>query len=143
MEKTLISDMHIFPLNVLAGRWTLLRNTDHLLRRFGQLDLLDLAAGSETEFELRAEADRFLSAINGRVQARLLDLRAGSPSLGVSINLSLDANDPHGLLVPFGVACSIYTETEARLIVLSTHSEHHPEDRIATPDELQKYSAIQ
>jgi dTDP-4-dehydrorhamnose 3,5-epimerase-like enzyme len=105
--------------------------------------LLDLAAGAQTEFQIRAEADRFLFAINGRAQARLLDLRPGSPTHGASHILTLDAADPRGLLVPFGLACALYAETNARLILLSTHSEAHAKDRIATPDELEKYTAVQ
>lgn len=135
--------MHVFPLTLTDGRWTLLRENDHLLRRFGQLDLLDLTAAQETDFELRAEADRFLFAINGRAEARLLDLRIGSPSLGARVTVVLDTEDPQGLLLPFGVACGLYAPIDARLIILSTHSEIHVEDRKATGEELQKYAAVQ
>lgn len=138
-----ISDMHVFPLTVSDGRWTLLRENDHILRRFGQLDLLDLNSGQETDFELRAEADRFLFAINGRAEARLVDLRTGSPSLGSRITVVLDTEDPHGLLLPFGVACALYAPVDARLIILDTHSEIHAGDRKATAEELQKYAAVQ
>ncbi|MEX1071774.1 MAG: hypothetical protein WEC37_04025 [Anaerolineales bacterium] len=138
-----ISDMHVFPLTVAGGTWTLLRDNDHLLRRFGQLDLLDMTTGQETDFELRAEADRFLFAINGRAEARLLDLRPGSPSLGTRITVVLDTEDPQGLLLPFGVACALYATTDFRLIILSTHSETHAEDRKATTAELQKYATVQ
>ncbi|MEX1071012.1 MAG: dTDP-4-dehydrorhamnose 3,5-epimerase family protein [Anaerolineales bacterium] len=142
-EMLPISDVHLFPLTVSAGRWKLLSEEDHLLRRFGQLELLDLDASQETDFELRAEADRFLFAINGRARAQLLDLRTSSPSLGERVNISLDTENAQGLLLPFGVACALYAETDSRLIVLSTHSQSHPEDRLATPDELQKYSVVQ
>jgi hypothetical protein len=138
-----ISDMHIFPLTVSGTRWTLLRDNDHLLRRFGQLDLIDLNAGQETDFELRAEADRFLFAINGRAEARLLDLRPGSPSLGSRVTILLDTEDPQGLLLPFGVACGLYAPIDARLIILSTHGENHIDDRKATAEELQTYAALQ
>jgi len=138
-----IYDMHVFQLQRSEGGLPLLREKDHLLRRFGQLELMDLAAGKQTEFALRAEADRFLFVTSGRARVQLIDLRAGSPSQGVHTSLLLDEAEPRGLLVPFGVACAIYAEVDARLIVLSTHSEVHPEDRAATPDELQKYVAIQ
>ncbi len=135
--------MHTFPLTVADGHWTLLRDNDHLLRRFGQLDLLDLSAGQETDFELRAEADRFLFAINGRAEARLLDLRSGSPSLGSRVTVALDTENPQGLLLPFGVACGFNSPVSARLIILSTHSETHAGDRKATAEELQRYAAVQ
>lgn len=138
-----IADMRVFPMRVAAGRLVLLREADHLLRRFGQLELLDLAAGTQTEFELRAEADRFLFAIAGRVALRLLDLRDGSPSRGAHVSVQLDESKPRGLLLPFGVACGMLAEMDCRIIILSTHSEAHPADRLATADELQKYAAIQ
>ncbi|MEX2142988.1 MAG: dTDP-4-dehydrorhamnose 3,5-epimerase family protein [Anaerolineales bacterium] len=131
-----IADMHVFPLNREAGRLTLLRNTDHLLRRFGQLDLLDLAAGEQTEFSLRAEADRFLFAIRGRVSAVLLDLRQVSPTHKARAEVVLDGDHPQGLLLPFGVACSLSATSAARLVQLSTHSEAHPADRTLTSDEI-------
>jgi hypothetical protein len=133
-----IADMHVFPLRVEAGRLVLLREADHLLRRFGQLELLDLAAGTQTEFQLRAEADRFLFVIAGRVAVRLLDLRDVSPSHGAQVIVPLDEKKPQGVLVPFGVACGANAELDSRLIVLSTHSEAHPDDRAATADELKK-----
>jgi hypothetical protein len=138
-----IADMHVFPLRLDAGRLVLLREADHLLRRFGQLELLDLAAGAQTEFQLRAEADRFFFVIAGRAALHLLDLRAGSPSHGAQVTVPLDGKKPQGVLVPFGVACGANAELDSRLIVLSTHSETHPDDRLATADELQKYAAIQ
>jgi len=138
-----IADMHVFPLIREAGRLRLLRESDHLLRRFGQLELMDLSAGEQTEFTLRAEADRFLFPINGSLEATLLDLRESSPSKNVSTEIKLNDVNPKGLLVPFGVACFLATTATARVIILSTHSESHPEDRSATSDELSQYTASQ
>lgn len=137
-----IADMLVFPLGQADGGLALLREADHLLRRFGQLDVKDFVAGTQAEFGLRAEADRFFFIITGRTLLHLIDLREGSPSQGVHATVILDETKPLGILVPFGVACGLVAETDSRLIVLSTHSEAHPQDR-ATADELQKYAAIQ
>jgi hypothetical protein len=135
-EQQPISDMHIFPLTREDDRLILLREVDHLLRRFGQLEVLDLAAGSKTEFTLRAEADRFFFAIEGNCRVELIDLREASPTRDARASLALAAADPHGLLVPFGVACSLQAEASCRLVALSTHSQPHPRDRAAAPGEL-------
>lgn len=135
--------MYVFPLDRAGGRLLLLREQDHLLRRFGQLELIDLAAGAQSEFEIRSEADRFFFPVNGRCRAHLLDLRQGSPSHGAHTTVPLDESEPNGVLVPFGVACSVYAELDCRIIILSTHSEAHTDDRLATADELQKYASIQ
>lgn len=131
-----IADMHVFPLTREAGRLTLLRNSDHLLRRFGQLDMLDLAAGQRSDLAIRGEADRFLFAIDGRLKIAMLDVRTASPTFGARAELSLSAEQPQGVLVPFGVACLVAATTQARLIQLSTHSEPHPADRAPSADEL-------
>lgn len=135
-SKFLIADMFVFPLRPESGHLTLLRNSDHLLRRFGQLDLLDLSAGQQTEYIVRAEADRFLFPIAGEVSVTLVDLRQHSPSRGIQTTVSLNTKEPQGVLVPFGVACSLACAQAARLVQLSTHSESHAGDRIVTPDEL-------
>jgi hypothetical protein len=143
MNKYPISDMHLFDLSRDGGSLTLLREKDHLLRRFGQLELLDLSPTEITDFILRAEADRFLFSISGTVTVTMIDLRSTSPTHGGRANISLDSAKPQGLLIPFGVASSLEARGAARLIILSTHSESHPEDRNPSNDELEKYAALQ
>lgn len=136
MASLPISDMHVFPLKREDGRLALLGEADHLLRRFGQLEVVDLAAGTQTEYSLRAEADRFVFAIEGECRVQLVDLREVSPTRGARASLALAAKDPHGLLVPFGAACSLQTDAGCRLVTLSTHSQAHPADRVVPPGEL-------
>jgi hypothetical protein len=138
-----IGDALVFALSRLNNKLTLLDEDSHLLRRFGQLDVLDLSADSETEFEVRAEADRFIFPIAGSLRARLIDLRQGSPSEGTRTEIELTAQNPSGLLSPFGVALSLRAETDARVIILSTHGRAHSEDRILAADELGRFSAVQ
>lgn len=133
-----ISDMHILPLLAAPEGVVLLRETDHVLRRFGELALQALPAGSQGAYALRAEADRVLFVIDGAVDARLLDLRPQSPSHGVHVTVSLQAS-AQALLVPFGVACSLAAQDAARVLWLSTHSQPHAADRDATPDELSQF----
>ena len=124
-----ISDMHLFPLAIQDGRLIILRESDHLLRRFGVLETLSVDAGASTTFHLRAEADQVLTPLDGRVELSLVDLRPASPSHGARLEITLSAEDPHGLLLPFGVACRLASSTGARLLRLSTHSATHAEDR--------------
>jgi hypothetical protein len=137
-----ISDMYVFTLRRSERGLVLLREADHLLRRFGQLELVDLSAGA-LELGVRAEADRFVYAIDGTCEVELIDLRDSSPTHAARALVALDAADPQGVLVPFGVACTLRAGKAARVVLLSTHSEAHVEDRTPTRDELQKYAAIQ
>ncbi len=138
-----IADMHVFPLQRQQGQLTLLRNSDHLLRRFGQLDVIDIKAGQQTDYTVRAEADRFLFVMDGAAELSLFDMRTQSPSNGERVALSLKAHDPKGVLVPFGVACMLAASADARVISLSTHSETHTQDSSLNQDELDKYIRAQ
>ncbi|MCW5876864.1 MAG: hypothetical protein KIS85_08275 [Anaerolineales bacterium] len=126
-----IHDLLLFPLQQGEEALTLLSNQQHLLRRFGQLDLLTLHPGAPLDVGLRGEADRFYFALDGRVELQLEDRREHSPTRGAALALTLDAAEPHGLLLPFGVACTLLAIASARLLLLSTHSETHPGDQPA------------
>ncbi len=139
MSTLPIPDMHIFPLNTTLEGVVLLRETDHVLRRFGELAIHTLLAGAADEYTLRAEADRVVFPLDGECSLRLLDLRQHSPSYGVHAVFSLQAAAPQGVLVPFGVACSLAAASPARVLWLSTHSQPHAADRAASAEELQQF----
>lgn len=131
-----IADMHIFPLQRAAGTVTLLRNSDHLLKRFGQLDVLELKAGEQTAYTVRGEADRFVFPIEGSLTVRMVDQRDSSPTCNSRAEAALSAAELRGVLVPFGVACQLSADSPARAVLLSTHSENHAGDRVSTDDEI-------
>ena len=70
-----IPDVYVLDLEQTDGRLVLLRDNDHLLRRFGQLDYRELKGGEETPVILRAVADEIWSVISGEVTLTLLDKR--------------------------------------------------------------------
>lgn len=125
---TPITDLLVLPLQPEEGGLTLLSNQQHLLRRFGQLQLLELAPGQRSAASLKGEADRFYFVIAGEARIALEDLREHSPSRGAKDEVTLAAEQPQGLLAPFGVAVRLSSERGARVIVVSTHSEAHPAD---------------
>jgi hypothetical protein len=117
-----ISDVYLFDLGQSEGRLTLLSEHQHLLRRFGQLELVDIAPGQRIEAPAPAETDRFCFVLDGVVVAHLEDQRGQSPSQGASMDVALEASQPRGLLMPFGVGASIHSEAGARLLMLSTYA---------------------
>lgn len=128
-EALRIPDAHLFPLERRDGRLRILDEQDHLLRRFGALEAVALQPAQTLPFTLRAEADEIWVPLQGAADFALADLRPGSPSHGVGLELSLSADNPQGLLLPFGVACQVSSRTGAYLLRLSTHSAAHPQDR--------------
>jgi dTDP-4-dehydrorhamnose 3,5-epimerase-like enzyme len=113
-----------------ADRLVVLRDEDHLLRRFGQVEIRRFAANTKTPFMLREEADEVWASIEGVVEFALVDRRPGSPSENSSMLVELEAKNPQTLLVPFGVAYSISCRQDCILIRLTTHSDGvHPGDQ--------------
>jgi|GEM_PF-2589791 len=133
-----ISDLHLLPLRLDEGQLALLRRDDHLLRRFGQVEVRRFEAGVQSPFKLRAVADEVWVPLHGVAQFTLIDLRPSSPSENQSFQVALDAAQPQALLVPFGVACSIATQGGAELLCLATHADgDHAEDRVINREDLQ------
>jgi dTDP-4-dehydrorhamnose 3,5-epimerase-like enzyme len=135
-----ISDLYLFPLQLDEGQLALLRRDDHLLRRFGQAEVRRFKAGVQSPFKLRAVADEVWTPLHGVAQFTLIDLRPASPSENQSLEITLDAEQPQALLVPFGVACSIATQDGAELLRLTTHADgDHAEDRVISREDLQGF----
>jgi dTDP-4-dehydrorhamnose 3,5-epimerase-like enzyme len=141
-SKFLIRDVHLLLLKAENGRLVVLRDNDHLLRRFGQVEVCSLPAGSIMEFTVRAEADEVWAPVEGKAEFTLVDTRAGSPSENQSVTVVADARTPQALLVPFGVAYSIVSESGARLLRIATHADNvHADDQTLSQDAISARSA--
>ena len=108
----------------------LLSFDDHLLRRFGLLELVRKDPQDRVELRLRAVADEIWFMLEGQVQCTARDLRQGSPSEGEEMQLKL--SDPTRIMVPFGVAFGwTAIGSSALMLRCSTHEEgEHPDDRV-------------
>jgi len=118
-----IADSHLFPVQRSEGRWNLLTDSDHLLRRFGQLEFFSIKEKQSVSFEAREEADEICFVLHGELAVRMTDLREESPSYKVEIEIALSAERPQGLLIPFGVAYSLSTSVGADLLRVSSHQQ--------------------
>ena len=118
-----IADLHLFPVQRSEGRWNLLTDSDHLLRRFGKLEFFSLKEKQFSSFEAREEADEICFVLHGELAVSMTDLREDSPSYKVEIEIALSAEEPKGLLIPFGVAYSLSTSVGADLLRVSSHQQ--------------------
>lgn len=97
-----------------------LAEDDHLLRRFGHLEILHLERSTPQELAIREVADEAWALLEGRVDFLWQDLRTVSPSHGVRFRQR--ASEPTLVLVPFGVAFGVQVlSAEAKLVRISTH----------------------
>lgn len=105
-----------------ATRWLALRDTDHLLRRFGQAEVIHALPGPKTLLRLRKVADEVWALIEGQVEFVWHDLRQDSPTFDRWHCLTCDK--PTLVLVPFGVAFGYRALADsASLLRLSTHPD--------------------
>jgi len=107
-----------------------LGSEDHLLRRFGQLDVIRKSPNSMETMSLREVADEVWALLEGEVEFAWHDLRPDSPSQDHWHHLR--TGTPTLILAPFGVAFGCRAlEKPALLLRLSTHAEGtHSGDRV-------------
>jgi dTDP-4-dehydrorhamnose 3,5-epimerase len=136
-----IHDLYIKPIRTKYDRgvtsWMPLRDDDHLLRRFGQVEVVRMEPTAPPICRLREVADDLWALIDGSAELRFKDLRAVSPSQGGKF--SLHVHESTLALVPFGVGFGIGAlEEGAILIRMSTHEDGtHPADRTLRWEDLE------
>jgi dTDP-4-dehydrorhamnose 3,5-epimerase len=111
-------------------RWIALRETDHILRRFGQADVVRISPGAPSNLLVRHRADEVWVLIDGSVAFLWRDMREDSPTFERSHQTT--CHEPTQVLVPFGVAFGIRAiKKPALLIRVSTHVDgSHEDDRV-------------
>jgi mannose-6-phosphate isomerase-like protein (cupin superfamily) len=102
-------------------RTVALRFEDHLLRRFGEAEIVRLAAGSSLNPPAREIADEVWIVVDGRAIFEWRDLRDSSPTNGATARLECD--EPMAVLVPFGVAFSLHAHSPLILVRLASHTD--------------------
>jgi len=122
-----ISGLALFQIEQNNNHRILIGDYQHLLRRFGQLELLNLNQEKHSEFRKRQIADEIIFIDQGQVNIRTVDLRPESPSMGVKMSNDINENSLEALLIPFGVAYSMTTTSGAKIIRLSTHNDKDDE----------------
>jgi len=132
-----IPDVFLFDVESKDGRLILLRDDDHLLRRFGLLEFRELSSGENTPFTLRAVADEVWSVIKGEASLSLIDRREGSPTKNHVMKLTLSGEEPQSVLVPFGLAFSFTAIEDAQMVRLATHQDQaHSQDETLSYEEF-------
>ncbi len=132
-ETKSIHDLYIrdLTLEVTNGltKFHVLRDEDHLLRRFGQVQVIRKSPGRHETLYLREVADEVWALIEGKVEFAWHDLRQDSPTKDHWHHLRTET--PTLILAPFGVAFGCRAmDNPALLIRLGTHAENvHSGDR--------------
>ena len=124
-----ISDVIIHDIEWRENTLTLVKDSDPLLRRFGQCDHIILKNGKTIEI-WRQQADEIWSVVGGQVNFNLVDTRPESPTYQIEQLISLAGEEPQVLLIPFGVNFKLDCELPSTLIRLTTHQDAtHPGDK--------------
>lgn len=116
-----IHDVVLTPLGSTPdGSRAILAFEDHLLRRFGSVELIRLGAG-EAFRVLREMADEIWALLDGAADFELTDTRPASPTSGEAQSFHVDS--PTRILVPFGVRLRVRPDPTASLLRIMSHSE--------------------
>jgi len=124
-----ISDLALLDLRWQGGVLTVITEDNHLLRRFGAVDVVNLEP-DRPRVLLRHQADEIWTVLSGQAFFHLEDHREDSPSQGTALDVTISQDAPRALLIPFGVLCKVSsTKKESILLRISTHQdESHPGD---------------
>ena len=102
--------------------WPVLSFNDHLLRRFGFIQAIQIEPEHSIRPRVRELADELIFMLDGMITACLKDLRTESRSAGVIFRAALSAGDL--LLIPFGVAFKCQAGSlGSTFLRISTHEE--------------------
>ena len=129
MNEYSINDLMVKDLAWEKDRLTAVTESDPLMRRFGQADVIRLVAEEVVEVR-RQTADEIWTIISGEGEINLTDLRKDSPSFEKVDTLTWVGLQPKAVLVPFGVQCRVWAETDCLLLRLTTHQDN------TLPDDL-------
>lgn len=103
-------------------RWPALSDHDHLLRRFGQAEVVRVLPGHKSMLRVREVADEVWILIEGEIEFIWHDRRRDSPSYDQVHRLK--GIQPTLMLVPYGVAFGYRAlNGPATLLRLATHAD--------------------
>lgn len=118
-----IHDLFIRPLDQRRSggltRLRLVSESDQLLRRFGQAELIRLSAGETFGPGLQDVADEIWVLESGQAQLFWRDERRSSPTYGCEHRLQAEA--PLLFFVPFGVSFGLRCGPDCLLVRFTTH----------------------
>ncbi|MEN8240761.1 MAG: hypothetical protein ABFS17_02475 [Chloroflexota bacterium] len=122
-DKQSISGVKQFQLTWQEGRMQVLSEDDHLLRRFGQLDLVRLQPDTRLSTHRQQGADEIWVIVSGAVELTLTDMREESPTNQAKMEFSLLEENYQGVLIPFGVKAELSSSDSGMLLRLATHAD--------------------
>ena len=128
-----MSISEIEKLNVFFGKDKNLaiRESDHVLRRFGELEIFSLEKKPPGPFVIRHEADEIFAVLSGELELKMVDLRENSPTFNEIMVVQINEQDSEAYLIIFGVAFSIKSNTGAKVLRLSTHKKNQLDQEIS------------
>lgn len=118
-----ISEALVIDLSWKEGRLKAVSENDHILRRFGQIDLVQLTDGEAIAVHRKRGADEVWVLVQGLAELVLVDRREESPSFQTSKQINLQGVDPQAVLIPFGVAAELRPRSNGLLLRVSSHAE--------------------
>ncbi len=119
-----IHDLYIEMLEtVAAASWRSLDTysfDDHLLKRIGLIEIIEVSAGDSLPEFVRAQADELWTLLEGEAAFHWKDHRKESPTFSATHTLAADS--PVRVLVPFGVEFRVSVQSDCTLLRVASHA---------------------
>jgi len=120
-----IHDLWVKPLPTSRSpsetRWQLPEGLAPWLRRYGEAEVIRMAAGAHLGPRVRSVADEVWALLDGEIEVVMQDGRDDSPTRGARVHLHL--TEPTLVLVPFGVQSEVSSPSARSWIVrMATHA---------------------
>ena len=125
-DSASIHDLWVQPLptsrSTSVTRWKLPEGLAPWLRRYGEAEVIRMAAGAHLAPRVRSVADEVWALLDGEVDVVMQDGREESPTRGARVHLHL--SEPTLVLVPFGVQSEVSSLGARSWIVrMATHTD--------------------
>lgn len=125
-DPTSIHDLWVQPLPMSRSRsetrWKLPEGLAPWLRRYGEAEVIRMAAGAHLGPRVRLVADEVWALLDGEIEVVMQDRRNESPTRGARVHLHLI--EPTLVLVPFGVQSEVSSPSaRSWLVRMATHTD--------------------
>jgi hypothetical protein len=125
-DSASIHDLWVQPLPTSRSpsetRWKLPEGLAPWLRRYGEAEVIRMAAGAHLGPRVRLMADEVWALLDGEIEVKMQDGRDDSPTRGAALHLHLI--EPTLVLVPFGVQSEVSSpSTRSWIVRMATHTD--------------------
>lgn len=123
MKNLNIKDIAVLDLEWKDGKIIILKESDHILRRFGQISIKKFKSEDSYLEMINQSEDEVWTLISGEGVLQIRDLRDRSPSYNKTDRIELSENEIKTVLIPFGLNFGFEAKKDSEIVCIRTEQE--------------------